>query len=122
MKQFSQKRKVDITQAFIEEGKSHLALDVALKLWWVSLDHPGLRLSKEGHTYCKKVLKLTQYAVEVPGFIPSSVFLDLARLMTEPYYISNHQTNAKVYVFSEADATMLYLMNGNLKQFLNTKQ
>ena len=84
----------------------------------------GLRLTKKGFTYLKKVFG-KPFIWEFPDrkYLTSALVLDMDRIMTYPYYLEakNKKDTGRIYVYGEKDQLVFALVN-DLKLFIDKKK
>jgi len=90
------------------------------KLWWWNHTNPSLlRLSKLGIAFIKKYTKIPVYDCELTEPLKNRTLIQLARLMTCPYYIYKMD---HILLLGEEETVMLKLHADNLQQYLDNLQ
>ena len=90
------------------------------KLWWWNHTNPFLlRLSKPGIAFIKKYTKIPVYECQLAESLKNRTLIQLARLMTCPYYINKMD---HILLLGEQETVMLRLHADNLQQYLDNLQ
>jgi len=85
--------------------------------WWTNPINPdSMRLNRAGFIWFHDVARQISHDVELQHALTAKHFLQLERLITEPYYIKK----CSLVLFGERDAIMLQLHAGNLTAYLNS--
>lgn len=97
----------------------------AMVTWWKNPRMGGgLRLTKKGFKYMKKVFG-KPFIWEFPDrkYLTSALVLDMDRIMNYPYYLEarNKKDPGRIYVYGEKDQVLFALVN-DLKLFLDNKK
>lgn len=90
-------------------------LDLRSVIFHNPVNHDSMRLSKKGYSFLKVHLKIVEYPITVAPLMPQDLLL-LERHLRCPYYILYIN---KLAIFDEITASMLYLHQGNLRQYLD---
>ncbi len=94
--------------------------EVQHKLWWWNPTNPSLlRLSKPGISFIRKFTKIPVYECQLTEPLKSRTLIQLARLMTCPYYINKMD---HIMLLGEEETVMLRLHADNLQQYLDNLQ
>jgi hypothetical protein len=89
-------------------------------LWWYNYRNPtSMRLSKEGHHFYTRTLRVPVYLITITTPLVCRTYLQLERVFTTPYYLTHA---GKLSVFDEQVCIMLQLHAGNLAQYLDNMQ
>ena len=87
--------------------------------WWNHTNPMLLRLSKAGISFIKKFTKIPIYECQLAEPLKSRTLIQLARLMTCPYYINKMD---HIMLLGEEETIMLKLHADNLQQYLDNLQ
>ena len=85
------------------------------QIWFNTTDPKSLRLNLNGYNFVIKTVKLTAYEYKLSKPLTSKNLLQLERYFQGPYFLLQ---NKKIIVFDEAEASMLSLMDGDLRTYL----
>lgn len=85
-------------------------------IWNNPKDPNSLRLTTQGYKFVVQDLKLKSYKFEFELPLANRHLLQLERLFQGMYYLLGVH---KIVVFDEQEATMLTLMDGDLKTYLD---
>ena len=109
----TQLTKIFLTAANLPIGKfSELRYD----LWFNPKGDHSIRLSMNGYKFVCKILKIESYEFPLTEPLTNYNLLQLDRYFQTMYYILN---NKKFFLFDESEASMLSLMGGDLKTYLD---
>ena len=109
----TQLTKIFLTAANLPIGKfSELRYD----LWFNPKDDTSIRLSMNGYKFVSKMLRIESYEFPLSEPLTNYNLLQLDRYFQTMYYILN---NKKFFLFDESEASMLSLMGGDLKTYLD---
>lgn len=112
--------KKELTKIFLEAAElpsDDKSVEEHWKLWWYSPHSKhGYRLSPIGHVFLSQALQLESHEFTLRKDLPRSLrtMMDTSKYITSPFY----QYRNSIYIYGEADATMLALLDGDLQQFL----
>jgi hypothetical protein len=105
-------------QADLLKSLGHQTNTPLYESWWYNpLNGKSMRLTKMGLVWCSDVARIPSYQIELDRPLTSKHLLQLERLLVDPYFI---QKINKLLLFSERDAIMLRLNNGDLTTYLNS--
>lgn len=102
-----------LTNIFAELVNSHPS-KLIYQLWNNPKDNRSLRLSINGFRFVTSELKLTAYKFEVDTPLTNKNLLQLERYFQGMYFILRD----KLFVFDEAEASMITLMDGDIVKYL----
>jgi len=109
----AQLTKIFLTASGLPIGKfSELRYD----LWFNPKDDDSIRLSMNGYKFISKMLRIESYEFQLNEPLTNYNLLQLDRYFQSMYYILN---NKKFFLFEESEASMLSLMGGDLKSYLD---
>lgn len=102
-----------LTNIFAELVNLHPS-KLIYQLWNNPKDNQSLRLSINGFKFVTSELKLTAYKFEVDTPLTNKNLLQLERYFQGMYFILRD----KLFVFDEAEASMITLMDGDIVKYL----
>ena len=85
-------------------------------IWFNPLDDNSLRLSLVGYQLLMDNVKLKGYEFNISSPLTNYNLIQLERYFQTPYFLLK---NRKFIVFDESEASMLSLMGGDLKTYLD---
>jgi len=85
------------------------------RIWFNPTDNQSLRLNMVGYKFILENVKVTGYDYKLSSPLSSKNLLQLERYFQGPYFLLQ---NKKIIVFDEAEASMLSLMDGDLRTYL----
>lgn len=84
-------------------------------VWWNFTDNNSLRLTPYGFRFLVKVLNITHYSFTLKQRLANKNLIQLERFFPGVYFLYR---NELIIVFDEGDASMLALLDGDLKTYL----
>ena len=111
-KRFTQQQ---LNKMFAEMAQIHPS-KLSYAIWNNPKDPNSLRLTTQGYKFVVQDLKLKSYKFEFDLPLANRHLLQLERLFQGMYYLLGVH---KIVVFDEQEATMLTLMDGDLKTYLD---
>ena len=106
-----------LTEAFLTAAG--IPLDSLLtyknRIWFNPTDNQSLRLNLIGYQFLLDSVKLKAYEYKLTAPLSSKNLLQLERYFQGPYFLFQHK---KIIVFDETEASMLSLMDGDLRTYL----
>ena len=109
----TQLTKIFLTAANLPNGKFS---ELRYELWFNPKDGDSIRLSMNGYKFVCNTLKIKSYEFPLTEPLTNYNLLQLDRYFQTMYYILN---NKKFFLFDESEASMLSLMGGDLKTYLD---
>jgi len=85
------------------------------RIWFNPVDNESLRLNLVGYQFLMDNVKLKGYEYKLKSPLSSKNLIQLERYFQGPYYLFQ---NKKIIVFDETEASMLSLMDGDLRSYL----
>lgn len=85
------------------------------RIWFNPVDNESLRLNLIGYQFLMDNVKLKGYEYTLKSPLSSKNLIQLERYFQGPYYLFQ---NKKIIVFDETEASMLSLMDGDLRTYL----
>ena len=85
------------------------------RIWFNPIDNQSLRLNMVGYKFLLEKVKIAGYDYKLSSPLSSKNLLQLERYFQGPYFLLQ---NKKIIVFDEAEASMLSLMDGDLRTYL----
>jgi len=85
------------------------------RIWFNPVDNESLRLNLIGYQFLMDNVKLKGYDYTLKSPLSSKNLIQLERYFQGPYYLFQ---NKKIIVFDETEASMLSLMDGDLRTYL----
>lgn len=85
------------------------------RIWFNPVDNESLRLNLVGYQFLMDNVKLKGYEYKLKSPLSSKNLIQLERYFQGPYYLFQ---NKKIIVFDETEASMLSLMDGDLRTYL----
>jgi len=85
------------------------------RIWFNPTDNQSLRLNMVGYKFLLEKVKIAGYDYKLSSPLSSKNLLQLERYFQGPYFLLQ---NKKIIVFDEAEASMLSLMDGDLRTYL----
>ena len=86
------------------------------RIWFNPVDNESLRLNLIGYQFLMDNVKLKGYEYTLKSPLSSKNLIQLERYFQGPYYLFQ---NKKIIVFDETEASMLSLMDGDLRSYLD---
>lgn len=86
------------------------------RIWFNPVDNKSLRLNLVGYQFLMDNVKLKGYEYTLKSPLSSKNLIQLERYFQGPYYLFQ---NKKIIVFDETEASMLSLMDGDLRSYLD---
>ena len=86
------------------------------RIWFNPVDNESLRLNLVGYQFLMDNVKLKGYEYKLKSPLSSKNLIQLERYFQGPYYLFQ---NKKIIVFDETEASMLSLMDGDLRSYLD---
>jgi hypothetical protein len=117
---FIQKKynQVQLTKALAEESDLGPGGWIALRrtIWYNPVDDTSLRLNQNGYSFLRRA-GYQGFEIEIkPSFLVNKHLLAIERYFPGVYLLVNAK---KIIVFDEEIASMLYLLDGNLIQYID---
>ena len=85
------------------------------RIWFNPTDNESLRLNMVGYKFLIEKVKIAGYDYKLSSPLSSKNLLQLERYFQGPYFLLQ---NKKIIVFDELEASMLSLMDGDLRTYL----
>lgn len=107
-----------LTKKYLELAGPESALnyqELKKALWWNFTDNNSLRLTSYGFRFLVKVIKIPHYTFTLKQRLANKNLLQLERYFPGVYFLYR---NELIIVFDESDASMLALLDGDLKTYL----
>ena len=107
-----------LTKKYLELAGTQTDLnyqDFRKAVWWNFTDDNSLRLTAFGFRFLVKILNIKHYSFTLKQRLANKNLIQLERYFPGVYFL--HQ-NELIIVFDESDASMLALLDGDLKTYL----
>ena len=107
-----------LTKKYLELAGTQTDLnyqDFRKAIWWNFTDDNSLRLTAFGFRFLVKILNIKHYSFTLKQRLANKNLIQLERYFPGVYFL--HQ-NELIIVFDETDASMLALLDGDLKTYL----
>jgi hypothetical protein len=107
-----------LTKKYLELAGTQTDLnyqDFRKAVWWNFTDDNSLRLTAFGFRFLVKILNIKHYSFTLKQRLANKNLIQLERYFPGVYFL--HQ-NELIIVFDETDASMLALLDGDLKTYL----
>ena len=107
-----------LTKKYIELAGPDTSLnyqELKKAVWWNFTDNNSLRLTAYGFRFLIKVLNITHYSFTLKQRLANKNLIQLERFFPGVYFLYR---NELIIVFDESDASMLALLDGDLKTYL----
>lgn len=107
-----------LTKRYLELAGSETDLsyqDFKKALWWNFTDNNSLRLTSYGYRFLSEILKIKHYNFALKNRLANKNLIQLERYFPGVYFLYR---NELIIVFDESDASMLALLDGDLKTYL----
>lgn len=113
-KRYTQKQ---LTKAFLISAEIPLDNFITFKnrIWFNPTDNQSLRLNLIGYQFLMDTVKLKSYEYKLNVPLSSKNLIQLERYFQGPYFLFQ---NKKIIVFDETEASMLSLMDSDLRTYL----
>ncbi len=107
-----------LTKKYLELAGSATDLtyqDFRKTLWWNFTDNNSLRLTSYGYRFLSEILKVKHYSFTLKNRLANKNLIQLERYFPGVYFLYRNEI---IIVFDESDASMLALLDGDLKTYL----
>jgi hypothetical protein len=107
-----------LTKKYLELAGSETTLnyqELKKVLWWNFTNNNSLRLTAFGFRFLIKILNVTHYSFTLKHRLANKNLIQLERYFPGVYFLYR---NELIIVFDESDASMLALLDGDLKTYL----
>lgn len=107
-----------LTKKYLELAGTQTDLnyqDFRKAVWWNFTDDNSLRLTAFGFRFLVKILNIKHYSFTLKQRLANKNLIQLERYFPGVYFLHR---NELIIVFDESDASMLALLDGDLKTYL----